>query len=448
MKIIKDIKRKKEYDKRFVIEGKGENVILAKNVFLGVDDSVTGKNLNTLVVGQAGSCMNERFVKPNLLQGNTSFIVTDPCGDMLRSTGTFLESIGYKIKVLNLINMANSNHYNPFHYVCQEEDILLMVDCLLQNTSTNIHDKNEFYEKCEQLLLETICFFIFEAMSKESQNLVEITELLRQMGSSDKDGVLVFEKIFELYKKDNPDSPAVKRYDVLIRNDKKFLIDIFISCSIRLAALNLALVANLTSSDEFEFEKMGEEKTAIFCVVPNTNFVLPGLVSLFYIQAFDALYRCCNKNEDYSRFSIPVRFFYDVNSGFGAIPELESMVVAAKPYNIYFSLLVQNFSEMRELYPEWEIIKENCDSVVLFGSQDNSAVGYFDGEVRSKNIIFASKRFDLFSLDDEHCICLIRGYDSFYSKKYKYEKHPNFRYTSDAYLEFVYDFSRKENIDD
>lgn len=444
MKITRDIKKKMEYDREFVSEEREENVLLGKGIYLGMNFDKTERNLNTFLVGKEESDIIYSYVKPNLLQMNTSFIVTDPEGDILRSTGKLLEHCGYKIKVLNFADILNSNHYNPFHYIRSEEDVSMMVDCFLRNPVSNHLFGEGFYDKYEKLLLEALCLFVMEVMPEEKWNFATIAELVHQMGERDSEKTYNFEKAFELYKETNPDSPAVKRYESLVEDAITFLNTIFVSCSIRLAAFNLTSVANLTSYDDFELETIGEEKTAVFCITPGYKFALSGFISLFYAQAFDTLIRYCDENEENHHLPTHVRFFYDTNSKFGVIPEFKKKITIAMPHNISFSVLVQNFSEIEKLYQEWEVVIGNCDSVILFGSQSKDAVGYFEEMILGKEIVFAPKWFDLFSLDDNHSLCIIRGCDPFYTEKSAYRNHPYFKYTGDACPEYVYNFSKKE----
>lgn len=445
IKRIKENKIIKEYNKQMVSKKKEENVILAEDVLLGIDDWKTHRNLNTFVIGQAGSGMIRRFIKPNLLQGNTSFIVADPEGDLLQSTEEFLKQAGYKIKVLNLVDMANSDRYNPFEYISDDLDVVMMIKCLIQNTTAlDQKDSDPFWEKSEEALLKALCFYLIEARPKKDRNFSTVMKLLRcaEVNEQDPSVESDLDKFFKAHEKENPNSLAVKQYKIFKMSAGKTLKSILLSCSVRLALFDLTSVANLTSTDNFNLKKIGDEKTAIFCITSTANSTFSPLVSLLYTQAFENLCHHAEGAYDHHRLPVHVRFFLNDLSSVGTIPDLDRKIAIARPYKISFTICSSNLCVVNNLYPKtWEIVMGNCDSIILFGSQNKNTIDYVEQTVKNNKfireenskIVHAPANFELLSLDSEHCLCFVRGCYPFYSKKFCYEKHPNFKYTRDAH---------------
>lgn len=435
----------------------GENAILTEDVFLGINSFETRRNLNTFVLGEAGSGTTKQFIKPNLLQGNTSFVLMDPNGAILESVGSFLKDEGYKIRIFNLVDMEKSYFYNPFFYIDEEKDISLMVDCLMQNTPGNHQSGDRLCDKYEKVLLETICLYITETKPKEKQNFSEVTELLRELSKQDEENIFELEKVFEEYKKSNPDSPSVKRYEILKNEAKKFWSALFVSASIRLVIFNLKTVANLTSKDTIELEKIGDEKTAVFCVMPALDNTLYPLVTLLYTQTFTALCNHAEKTNPSHKLPVHVRFFCNTISELGLIPELQHKIAFCRPYNISFSIIVRNLAEMKKVYPDKEeraVIIGNCDSFLFFGAHDVETFDYIMQRYEKEIVVCTKSKkqyknsfglTEFFSdMKNDSCLVYVHGVHLFYGKKFDYEKHPNFKYTGDADKRKVYEISKKE----
>lgn len=438
------------------------NMILSNDVFLNMDTKKTFFNNNVLVIGGSGSGKSRFFVKPNILQANCNYVVTDPAGEMLASMGTFLENQGYEIRVFNLVEMDKSHCYNPFKYIRKDEDVLTMIDCLIVNTTPpNTKGGDQFWVKSETALLQALCFYLIEKCVPEEQNFGSVMELLRlaEVDENNPDKQSPLDVMFSKLKVENPSSMAVKSYDIFKMGAGKTLKSILISCGVRLQVFNLQAVANLTNVDTIDLASIGtgDGKKALFVITPQASETYNFLVSMLYSQLFETLYFEGNKLiEQDKSFKHEVRFLLDEFVNIGQIPQFTKKLATMRKYRISCSIIIQNLAQIKALYEkDWETIIGNCDSMIFLGGLEYSTLEYVsnimgtqtirtrnEGRSRGKNssssLNYQRTQRKLMNpdevgnMDNSMCIIKIRSLDPFFTKKYDYPKHPNYHLTGDA----------------
>lgn len=438
------------------------NMILSNDVFLNMDTKKTRFNNNVLVIGGSGSGKSRFFVKPNILQANCNYVVTDPAGEMLASMGTFLENQGYEIRVFNLVEMDKSHCYNPFKYIRKDEDVLTMIDCLIVNTTPpNTKGGDQFWVKSETALLQALCFYLIEKCVPEEQNFGSVMELLRlaEVDENNPDKQSPLDVMFSKLKAENPSSMAVKSYDIFKMGAGKTLKSILISCGVRLQVFNFQAVANLTNVDTIDLASIGtgDGKKALFVITPQASETYNFLVSMLYSQLFETLYFEGNKLiEQDKSFKYEVRFLLDEFVNIGQIPQFTKKLATMRKYGISCSIIIQNLAQIKALYEkDWETIIGNCDSMIFLGGLEYSTLEYIsnimgtqtirtrnEGRSRGKNssssLNYQRTQRKLMNpdevgnMDNSMCIIKIRSLDPFFTKKYDYPKHPNYHLTGDA----------------
>ena len=320
-----------------------KNMILTQDVFLNMDTRKTFRNNNVLVVGGSGSGKSRFMVKPNLLQANCSFVVTDPSGELLESTGKFLEDQGYKIKVFNLVEMQHSNCYNPFNYIRDDLGVLMMINCLIKNTNPTGADKGDpFWEKSETALLQALCFYLIKYRPKNEQNFTSVMKLLRaaEVNENDPSQKSVLDRIFEDVEKKDPNSIALKQYQTFKMGAGKTLKSILISTSVRLTVFNMWQIENLTGTDDIDLGSIGDEKTALFVIIPAADDTFNFLVSMMYSQLFETLYYHAETECEGKRLPYHVRFLLDEFANIGTIPDFEKKLATMRKYEISCTIIL------------------------------------------------------------------------------------------------------------
>ncbi len=292
-----------------------KNMILTDNVYLSMDGRDTMRNCNVMVTGGSGSGKSRFVVKPNILQANCSYVVTDPSGELLETTGKFLESQGYEIKVLNLVEMDCSSRYNPFHYIRNEEGVLSMINALIANTTPKGSFKGDpFWEKSETALLLAICYFLWYEADEADQNFGNIMRLLRlaEIKDGDDDYVSPLDRIFAGIEEQNPEHIAVRQYKVFkSAGSGKTAQSILICAMTRLNVFDIRALTELTNTDELHLEDIGDKPTALFCITPVADTTFNFVVSLLYTQLFETLYHHAETECKGKRLPIHVRFLLD-----------------------------------------------------------------------------------------------------------------------------------------
>lgn len=443
-------------DKKKVGTG-SNNMILTKHIYLSMDTLKTQRNNNIVCFGSAGTGKSRYLIKPNILQANASFVVTDPSGELLEATGDFLVNEGYEIRVLNLNDMEHSNRYNPFRYIHKQEDVSKMITALIKNTTPpDSQHGDPFWEKAETALLEALCFYIIETFDPDGRSFATIMELLRLAAAPEGQPSTLDLMFAELAKK-HPDHVAVKAYGVYkSAGDGKTADSIRVICQSRLGKFNLDAVDKLTSTDNFHLEDVGDKKVAIFVLLSEAETTFSFLASMLFTQLFDTLYRHAKEDCPNKRLKVPVRFLLDEFANIGEIPDFPARLATMRKYGISCTIILQSISQIKKMYKEnWEDVLNNCDSTLFLGGSGKDTTDYVSDilgkeTIRTTNTSSSNgtsgnsstsynatgrelmTAAELRMLDNRSCIYILRGVYPFLEQKYDYTKHPNYHLTADA----------------
>lgn len=445
----------------------GNNIILTNTEMLNTDTRKTRKNLNVLVTGGAGTGKSRFVAKPNLLQANTSFVITDPKGELLRDTGQSFIQAGYKLKVFNLIEMDYSFCYNPFPYIRNDNDILKAINTLIKNTNPKGYSggNDPFWEKSETALLQAIFSYIWYEIVPEEQNFKTVMQLLRyaDVKEEDENHISDLDIIFNELKKEKPNHIANRQYAIFKQGAGKTAKSILISIGVRLSAFNIDSIASLTSKDELELDKIGDEKTALFVVISDSDSTFNFLAAMMYSQLFDSLYYTADfKNK--GRLKHHVRCMLDEFANIGYIPDFDKRIATMRSREISCTIILQNMAQLETMYKDsWKTIIGNCDSFLFLGSKEQSTLEYVSKQlgketIDTRNINYGKGKQgstsynygilgrelmtpdEIGRMPDSDCILMVRGLYPFYSKKYILENHPRYKYLYDYSDENYFDY--------
>ena len=447
------------------------NVILSQTERLTMNNRPTqpkyARNKNTLVVGGSGSGKTRFFIKPNLLQMHSSYVLTDPKGTVLPEVGNALLKHGYRIKIFNTINFKKSMHYNPFAYVHDEKDILKLVTTLIANTKGEGKGGDEFWEKAEKLLYSALIGYIHYEAPEEEQNFSTLLEMINAMEVREDDEEfknpvdLMFDELAER----DPDHFAVRQYAKYKLSAGKTAKSILVSCGARLAPFDIKELREITAYDELELDTLGDKKTALFLIMSDTDATFNFLISMVYTQLFNLL---CEKADDVygGRLPVHVRCLIDEAANIGQIPNLEKLMATIRSREISAALVLQAKSQLKAIYKDnADTIIGNCDSQIFLGGSEqttlkdlNTTLGketidmYNTGETRgtsqSYNMNYQKLGHDLMSIDElavmdgGKCIVQVRGVRPFLSSKYDLTQHPNYPLTADADKRNTFDIEK------
>lgn len=437
-----------------------KNVILSESEMLTMNSRPSNpkyaRNKNVLVIGGSGSGKTRFLIKPNLLQMHSSYVVTDPKGLLLPETGMALYKNGYRIKVFNTINFAKSQHYNPFQYIRSEKDILKMVNVLMMNTKGEGKSSDPFWDKAETMLYTALIGYIHYEAPKEEQNFKMLLEMINAMEvrEDDEDFKNAIDLIFEDLEKEKPDHFAVRQYKKYKLAAGKTAKSILVSCGARLSPFDIAELREITAYDDLELDTLGDEKTALFLIMSDTESTFSFLISMIYTQLFNLL--CEKADDEYGgRLPVHVRCLIDECANCGTIPNLERIVATIRSREISACLVLQAKSQLKALYKEQcETIIGNMDAQIFLGGsetetlKDLSAVlgketiDYYNiqdtkGMQPSISTNYQKVGHDLMSMDElavldgGKCIVQVRGVRPFISNKYDLTKHPKYHLTAD-----------------
>ena len=447
------------------------NMILTQNIYLSMNTRQTLRNNNVLCIGGSGAGKSRFLVKPNILQANCNYIITDPAGELLESTGEFLRKQGYEIKVFNLVEMQKSDRYNPFNYIRDEAGVLMMINCLIRNTNpTGQTSGDPFWEKSETALLQALVFYLIKYRPKSEQNFTSVMKLLRaaEIDETNAKAKSKLDIIFDEIAEKDPNSIALKQYRTFKMGAGKTLKSILISTSVRLTTFNMKQIENLTKTDSLDLGSMGEGKKALFVIIPAADSTYNFLVSMMYSQLFETLYYVAETQGDDKRLDRPVRFLLDEFANIGQIPEFTKKLATMRKYEISCTIILQNLAQIKTMYKDdWESIVGNCDSFLFLGGQEQSTLKYISeqlgketietsndshsfGKNQSRTLALQRKARDLMTadelgrLDNDECVLFIRGLYPFKDKKFDYPKHKNYKITGDADKKLKY-INTKDN---
>lgn len=448
----------RELNKRYADQN-GKNVILTKRVSIGLDGYKHRRNLNILVVGGSGSGKTRFFCKPGIMSVNCSYLIVDPKGEMLRSTGYLLKEEGYDIKVFDLIHPRQSDGYNPFTYIRDDPDVLKLMDNLVKNTTPPKGASNDpFWEKAEIALDSALMLYLLYEAPVEEQNfemLMFMLECARVM-EEDEQYQSPLDLLFQTLEERDPSHIAVREYKVYKQAAGKTAKSILVTASVRLAAFIFPQYAAMMQTDEMDFASLGERKRAIFCVIPVNDGSMNYLVSMLLTQCFQQLY--LRADERYNgRLPVPVRVIQDEWANVAQPDSYPKVLATCRSYNIGINIIVQNIQSIKALYKdEWEGIIGNCDTLLFLGGGNEPTSlefvskllgketvhtrtrGRTKGRSGSSSVNFQQTGRDLMTPDEirmlptNDALLFIRGEKPVRDKKYDIKKHPNVRRTADG----------------
>ena len=448
----------RELNKRYADQN-GKNVILTKRVSIGLDGYKHRRNLNILVVGGSGSGKTRFFCKPGIMSVNCSYLIIDPKGEMLRSTGYLLKDEGYDIKVFDLIHPRQSDGYNPFTYIRDDPDVLKLMDNLVKNTTPPKGASNDpFWEKAEIALDSALMLYLLYEAPVEEQNfemLMFMLECARVM-EEDEQYQSPLDLLFQTLEERDPSHIAVREYKVYKQAAGKTAKSILVTASVRLAAFIFPQYAAMMQTDEMDFSSLGERKRAIFCVIPVNDGSMNYLVSMLLTQCFQQLY--LRADERYNgRLPVPVRVIQDEWANVAQPDSYPKVLATCRSYNIGINIIVQNIQSIKALYKdEWEGIIGNCDTLLFLGGGNEPTSlefvskllgketvhtrtrGQTKGRSGSSSVNYQQTGRDLMTPDEirmlptNDALLFIRGEKPVRDKKYDIKKHPNVRRTADG----------------
>lgn len=446
--------------KRYMDKDSYKNIILSQNMRLGLNAKKHRRNLNVLVVGGSGAGKTRFYAKPNLMQCNTSFIVADPKGEMLRSIAPLLIENGYDIKVFNLIEPENSDGYNPFVYIRKDEDVIKLISNLIQNTTPKNASQNDpFWEKSEIALDSALMLYLLHEAPPEEQTFEMLMFLIENAATVEDEDESGYQSpvdiLFQGLEDEKPEHIAVRQYKIFKQASGKTAKSILISAAVRLAAFNLPEIAKMTSYDNLDIGTLGERKRAIFCVIPDNDNSFNYLVGMLYTQAFQALYFNADNNHG-GELPIPVHIVMDEFANVALPDNFERILATMRSRRISVSIIIQNMAQLKALLKDsWENITGNCDTLLYLGGNEQSTHEYISkmlgketidtrtrgitkGQHGSSNTNYQNAGRELLTLDEvrlldnSNALIFIRGERPLIDKKFDILSHPNIAKTADG----------------
>lgn len=447
------------------------NVILTQTERLTMNnrpkDPKTARNKNVLIVGGSGSGKTRFWLKPNLMQCHSSYVITDPKGSIVIECGKLLLREGYKVKILNTINFKKSMHYNPFAYIRSEKDILKLVTTLIANTKGEGKAGDDFWVKAETLLYTALIAYIYYEAPEHEQNFTTLIEFINasEVREDDEEFKNNVDLMFDRLEEKDPQHFAVRQYKKYKLAAGKTAKSILISCGARLAPFDIKELRELTAYDELELDTLGDRKTALFIIISDTDATFNFLVSMCYTQLFNLL---CDKADDVygGRLPVHVRCLIDECANIGQIPNLEKLMATIRSREISACLVLQAQSQLKALYKDnADTIIGNCDSMIFLGGKEKTTlkdltetlgketIDMFNtsdtrGSQRSYGINYQRLGKELMSMDElsvmdgGKCILQLRGVRPFFSDKYDITKHPKYKYLSDFDKKNAFDIEK------
>lgn len=453
--------------KKYADKDKQQNIILTQNTRIGLDGRKHRRNLNVMVVGGSGAGKTRFFAKPNIMQANTSFVVLDPKGEILRDTGGLLEKQGYDIKVLDLINTEKSHGFNPFVYLRDDKDVLRLVSNLIRNTTPKGAQSNDpFWERAETALLEALILYLVNEAPPEEKNFPMVMEMINaaEVKEEDEEYASVLDELFERLAMNDPEHLAVKQYHIFKLAAGKTAKSILISCGARLAPFDIQELRELMAYDELALNTLGDRKTALFLIMSDTDTTFNFVLAMLQSQLLNLL---CDKADDVygGRLPVHVRLLIDEFANIGQIPNFDKLIATIRSREISAAIVLQSISQLKAIYKDAaEIISDNCDSTVFLSGRGKNAkeiaealgketidtynTGENRGREKSYSLNYQKLGKELMSqdeiavMDGGKCILQLRGVRPFFSDKYDITKHPFYKYLSDYHPKNAFDIER------
>ena len=434
-----------------------QNKLLTQNVRLGLDTHKHRRSLNVLVIGGSGAGKSRTYVKPNILEANTNYVITDPKSEVLFATGGYLKSQGYDIRVLNLVNLEESDGYNPFRYIRDEKDALRLVNNLIQATTPkNSHNSDPFWEKSETALLQAIILMLWQEAPEYEQNFSMVMRVLEyaEVKEEDEEYVSPLDLLFQAIEREKPDSVAVRQYKVFKMAAGKTSKSILVSTAVRLAPFNLPQIKAITDRDDMDLYTLGEQKCALYAVIPDNDQSFNFLVSLLYAQAFQALYYSADQIH-HGALPCHVHFVLDEFAAM-PMPGFTRELATMRSRNISASTIIQNMAQIKALFKDdWETIPGNSDTILYLGGNEAATHKYISealgkGTINTKthgqskgrsgswstNFQISGRELltpdEVRALDNRYAILFIRGAKPVMDLKYDLTKHPAVCHTVDG----------------
>ena len=426
-----------------------DSIPLTQHVRLGLDTHKHRRSLNVLVIGGSGAAKTRSFVLPNILTANTNYVITDPKSEVLLATGGYLKEQGYDVRVLNLVNLEQSDGYNPFCYLRDEKDVLKLVNNLIQSTTPKgSHESDPFWTKAETALLQAIILMLFQEAPEYEQNFSMVMRVLEyaEVREEDEGHVSPLDLLFESIERRKPDSVAVRQYKVFKLAAGKTAKSILVSTAVRLAPFNLPQIQALTDHDDMDLYTLGEKKVALYAVIPDNDNTFNFLVSLLYAQAFLALYYSADQIH-HGPLLRHVRFVLDEFAAM-PLPGFTRELATMRSRSISASVIIQNMAQIKELYKDsWETIPGNCDTILYLGGNESSTHKYVSemlgkatidtkthGQTKGKsgsystNFQMSGRELltpdEVRKLDNRYALLFIRGASPVMDEKYDLMHHP------------------------
>ena len=452
------------------------NILLTQEVRMSLNTRQHRENLNVLVIGGSGSGKSRFYVKPNIMQLNTSYVVTDPKGELLRSCGRLLKKAGYEIRVFNLIDMSHSNNYNPFNYIYDKDGninktyVMKMVNCLMKNTKQEgASGGDQFWDDSTKALTLAIAFYLLEKKTDENGNSLDrnfstVMKMMRlaEISEQDENHRSPLDDMMDELRTENPHSMAVSFYADFKKAPAETAKSILISAAVRFAAFNLPEVADLTHTDNIHLDTLGDRKTALFIIIPSSDATFNFLAAMMYTQLFDTLYDTANFKYG-GRLPVHVRCLLDEFANVGTIPDFDKLLATMRSMEISANIIIQNLAQLKKMYDKsWEILTGNCDSLLFLGGQEATTLEAISKSLGKETIDVVSQNRtrshkspstsennsilgrELMTTDElkvmkpNECVLIVRALYPFFCHKFDIEKHQNYKYLEDSNKNYAY----------
>ena len=452
------------------------NILLTQEVRMSLNTRQHRENLNVLVIGGSGSGKSRFYVKPNIMQLNTSYVVTDPKGELLRSCGRLLKKAGYEIRVFNLIDMSHSNNYNPFNYIYDKDGninktyVMKMVNCLMKNTKQEgASGGDQFWDDSTKALTLAIAFYLLEKKTDENGNSLDrnfstVMKMMRlaEISEQDENHRSPLDDMMDELRAENPHSMAVSFYADFKKAPAETAKSILISAAVRFAAFNLPEVADLTHTDNIHLDTLGDRKTALFIIIPSSDATFNFLAAMMYTQLFDTLYDTANFKYG-GKLPVHVRCLLDEFANVGTIPDFDKLLATMRSMEISANIIIQNLAQLKKMYDKsWEILTGNCDSLLFLGGQEATTLEAISKSLGKETIDVVSQNRtrshkspstsennsilgrELMTTDElkvmkpNECVLIVRALYPFFCHKFDIEKHQDYKYLEDSNKNYAY----------